>query len=232
MQKVSIIIPVFNEIRTIGEILKKVDAVRFENMEKEIVIVDDCSADGTTEFLKGFNGQGYKIIFNDKNLGKGSSVKNGLSKASGDFFAIQDADLEYEPSDYANLLRILVEKKASIVFGSRFPGLNNWTPISPLQKLAHRVIGFSSAFLSGVKINDPTSCYKIFDKKFKDYALPVLRSKSFTIEAELAALAGKSGLKYLEMPIHYHPRDYSEGKKIKWFDGIKILAAILRYNII
>lgn len=230
--KISIIIPVFNEIKTIKELLAKVDAVHFDNVEKEIVIVDDCSTDGTADFLRGIRKTGYKTAFNDKNSGKGSSVRRGLTEADGDFFAIQDADLEYEPSDYKNLFHLLVEKGANIVFGSRFPGLNNWAPISSLQHFAHSAIGFSSRILSGVKIKDPTSCFKIFDRRFKDYILPRLKSRTFTIEAELVALVGGGKFKYLEAPIHYYPRGYAEGKKIKWSDGVKILLAILRYNLL
>jgi glycosyltransferase involved in cell wall biosynthesis len=232
MQKISIIIPVFNEINTIETLLKKVDSVDFGNTEKEVVIIDDFSTDGTRDFLKNLKKDNYKLIFNDVNYGKGASVRRGLSAASGDFFAIQDADLEYEPADYKSLLELLLEKNADIVFGSRFPGLNKWAPISKLQFLAHRIIDHSSRLLSGVKINDPTSCYKIFDTKFKDYFLPRFQSKSFAMEVELVAMVGKGKFKYVETPIHYYPRSYTDGKKITWLDGVKILSAILKYNIL
>jgi glycosyltransferase involved in cell wall biosynthesis len=232
MPKISIVIPVFNEINTIETLLKKVDAVDFGNIEKEIVIVDDFSTDGTRDFLKNLKKENYNLIFHDINSGKGMAVKHGLAGASGDFFAIQDADLEYEPADYENLLKPLLEKEANIVFGSRFPGLNKWAPISRLQFLAHRTIDYSSRLLSGVKINDPTSCYKVFDRKFRDYFLPRFRSKGFAMEVELVAMVGKGKFGYLEAPIHYYPRSYNEGKKITWLDGIKILAAILKQNIL
>lgn len=232
MRKISIIIPVFNEINTIEALLKRVGLVNFKDLEKEIVIVDDFSMDGTRDFLKSIKDGSYKLIFNERNCGKGESVRRGLAQASGDFFAIQDADLEYEPADYVNLFEMLKEKQVNIVLGSRFPGLNNWRPINRLQFLAHRIIGAASQLLSGIKIKDPTSCYKIFDKSFRDYTLPRLRSKSFAIEVELISLVGKGNFKYAEMPIHYYPRTYQDGKKIKWFDGIKILLAILRHNIL
>jgi glycosyltransferase involved in cell wall biosynthesis len=231
MAKVSIIIPVFNEARTVRTMIEKVRNVNFGGFEREIVVIDDGSSDRTAEILDGLGDPSVRVLRHRENQGKGMAVRTGLAAASGDYFAIQDADLEYDPGDYAELLDTLVAGDLDIVFGTRFGGRNQWRPINRLQHLAHAVINAASNRLSGVALSDPTCCHRVFNRRLRDHLLPRLCSRRFTLEVEMVARVGRGRFRYRELPIHYQPRTYSEGKKIRWSDGLKILWAIVRYNL-
>ncbi len=232
--KLSIVIPVYNEKNTILEILKKVDQVVLPHCEKEIIIVDDCSIDGTKEILKNIANT-YKVIFKEKNSGKGASVKIGIAEATGDYITIQDADLEYDPEDLAALLAPVLEKKADISVGSRvlFNGPNNyrtgWSHPHPLTYLGNKLIITSINLLYNRRGTDFFSCYKIIPRQLMAH-VPI-EANGFAYDIELLCKLFRKGLNIIEVPIHYNPRTFAEGKKIRYRDGLVVLWTILKWRI-
>lgn len=229
MKKLSIIIPVYNEKNTIEEILKRVEMVKLDGFEKEIIIIDDFSDDGTREILKGLDN--HKIIFQDKNMGKGRAVKRGFEEASGDIVLIQDADLEYDPNDYPKLIQPLIDGRADVVYGSRFLKGSNSKIVYKHGYLFSSVLNWFSNFLSGLKLSDMYTCYKVFSKKAIKKITPGIKSKRFGIDSELTALVVKNKLRIFEVPIKYEGRTYEEGKKINWKDGLAAIWHIIRFNL-
>lgn len=230
--KLSIIIPVYNEKNTLRELLKRVEEVVVEGVtEKEIVLVDDFSTDGTREILRGLNTQYYKIIMHDKNQGKGAAVKTGFTKASGDIVLIQDADLEYDPQDYPFLLKPILEGRAEIVYGSRFLKLRQNRTIYRRGYLFSRILNKLSNVLSGTFLSDMYTCYKVFSRNSIEKIGPNLQSKRFGIDPELTAWASKFNFKIVEVPISYQGRTYEEGKKINWKDGLAAIWHIIHFNL-
>lgn len=230
MQKLSIIIPVFNEKKTIGEILKKVEAVEIP-LDKEIIIVDDLSTDGTREILKEYKNPEAKIIFKEKNEGKGSSVKRGLLECTGDFAIIQDADLEYDPEDYNTLLEPALSQKANVVFGSRFMGDKPHRVLYFWHSLGNKILTIFSNMFTNLNLTDMEAGYKLLDRKTIEIVKEKLTSKKFGIEPEITAIVAKNKLKIYEVGISYSGRTYEEGKKIGWRDGIAAFYHILRSNL-
>ncbi len=221
----SVIIPAYNEIEFIDEILRK---VRETPYEKEIIIVDDCSTDGTREYLKKLDGAGIKTLFQEKNQGKGAALKAGMAAATGDIVLIQDADLEYDPREYPVLLQPILEGKADVVYGSRFLGgphrvLYFW------HYLGNSAITLLSNMFTNLNLTDMETCYKVFRRE----ALKgiTIESKRFGVEPEITAKVAKGGWRIFEVPISYYGRTYEEGKKITWRDGIKALFTIIRFNV-
>jgi len=231
--KLSIIMPVYNERNTLERILERVEKVGVEGIdEKEIVLVDDFSTDGTREILQGLNQPHYKIIFHEKNQGKGTAVKTGFGRASGDVMIIQDADLEYDPEDYPALLKPILNGQAEVVYGSRF--LNSARHNKTVYRrgyLFSRGLNWASNVLSGVPLSDMYTCYKVFSRKSIDQIVPRLQSKRFGIDPELTAWAAKLNFKIVEVPISYQGRTYAEGKKINWKDGLAAIWHIVRFNL-
>ena len=232
MKKLSIIIPVYNEKNTISEILKRIEAVRLGGLEKEIIIIDDFSNDGTREMLKRLNN--YKIIFQENNIGKGRAVKRGFEEASGDIILIQDADLEYDPEDYSKLIKPILSGQADVVYGSRFLK----SDASLQNKIVYRRGYFFSRFLNwlsntlnGLSLNDTYTCYKVFSKEAVQKVTPAVKSARFGIDPELTALVAKNQFRIMEIPIGYQGRTYQEGKKINWKDGLAAIFHIIRFNI-
>ena len=224
MFKLSIIIPVYNEKKTILEILKRVEAVELADLEKEIIIIDDGSRDGTKEILKGLE-QKYKILYHTNNQGKGAALRTGFQQASGDFLIIQDADLEYSPEEYPQLLKPLIQSKADIVYGSRNLKYN------PRFKKSYywgvRFISWLTNILCGSNLTDVYTCYKVFKVPLlKDLDL---QSKGFEFEQEVTVKALKKKYRILEISINYFPRSFKEGKKINWLDGVKAILTIIKY---
>lgn len=225
--KLSIVIPCFNEIRTIEKILANIK--KFYTNEKEIIIVDDCSTDGTKEVLQNLKDTSeIKLIFLEKNYGKGFALKTGFKEASGEIIITQDADLEYHPRDYENLLAPFKETDADVVYGSRFLG----SRYSRLHYFSHYIANKFLTFICNVFTNlnmtDMETGYKLFKKEvIKSIEI---NEKSFGVEPEITVKLAKKGFKFFEVPISYNGRSYSEGKKITAKDGIIALICILRYR--
>ena len=225
----SVVIPVFNEASTIEEVVSR---VRATSLPLEIVLVDDGSTDGTREVLHRLDGaEDCRVILHDRNQGKGAALKSGLAAAKGDVIVIQDADMEYDPSDFRLLLQPILEDEADVVYGSRF--IHNDRPVSPLwHQGANQLITFFATIASGYKFTDVETCYKMFRSSLIRDIVPSLREKRFGIEIELTfRLVKKRGVRFYERPIRYARRSYAEGKKIGWRDGIAALWCILRYSL-
>jgi len=231
--KISVIIPVYNEINTIREIIKRVQAV---DIEKEIIIVDDGSMDGTREYLKSINEkvsdkkmQSLKIFFNETNRGKGAALKTGFKEASNDIIVIQDADLEYDPEDYNILIEPIIKGLADVVYGSRFLG-GSHRVLYYWHYVGNTILTLISNMLTNLNLSDVWTGYKVFKKDvIKNMNLV---ENGFGFEPEITAKISKLNLRIYEVPISYHGRTYKEGKKITWKDGLKAFWYILRYKFI
>jgi len=222
MPQLSVIIPVYNEAKTIRQILEKINCV---NIDKEIIVVDDGSGDGTEKILRDIKYNNLKIIHHSSNRGKGAAFLTGLSHAQGEFIIIQDADLEYDPNDYLKLMEAIKENNADIVLGARFKkGYHGLF----IHRLGNRFLTVLLNLLFDLKLNDCFTCYKLFRRDTINFLN--LKEQSFTIETEIVAKAAKKGLRIIEVPISYHPRLYSEGKKIRCKDGIWAIRSIIKYR--
>ncbi|PIY96868.1 MAG: glycosyl transferase [Candidatus Kerfeldbacteria bacterium CG_4_10_14_0_8_um_filter_42_10] len=223
--KLSIIMPVYNERATIEEIIRRVNAAPYE---KEIILVDDGSSDGTKEILEEIKDPLVRIYYHDKNYGKGRAVRTGLAKASGGIILIQDADLEYDPREYAQLLRPILEGKAEVVYGSRFRGEGKtmffW------HAVGNNFLTFMTNLLYNTTLTDMETCYKVMKKEVLKGI--TLKSDKFNIEPELTAKILKKGYRIYEVPISYAGREYSEGKKITWKDGIVALWTLIKHRLV
>ena len=232
MAKLSVIIPTYNEEDTLEEIVRRVqEATLPGGLELEIVLVDDASTDGSGTILDRLEAEtraGLTVLRQERNQGKGAALRRGFGAATGDIVLIQDADLEYDPSDYPALLQPILEDKADAVYGSRFMSgprrvLLFW------HSVGNRMITLLSNMLTDLNLTDIETCYKVIRKSSLDQL--ELRSNRFGIEPELTARLAKSGARIYEVPISYHGRGYSQGKKITWRDGIAAIWWILRYNL-
>lgn len=233
ISKLTIIIPVYNEEKTVIEIINKViDIELINNIDKEIIIIDDCSKDNSRELLYDFkkrNSLDYiNIVFHKENTGKGGAVHSGYALATGEYCIIQDSDLELDPSDFNVLLKEVIEKNADFVYGSRF--LNNRNlKISYLNLFANKVLTMLTRIILGIKITDMETCYKLI--KTEIIKKINLKEKRFGFEPEITAkLAKIKGLRFSEVPIQYFPRNAENGKKIGWKDGFRAIYCILKYK--
>ena len=232
---ISIIIPVYNERNTVMELLQQV-ARQPVSLHKELIIVDDCSTDGTREFLQqadlpnvlGNNGTNtVKLALHEKNQGKGAGVRTGLANATGEIVLIQDADLEYDPADYPELLKPILDGHADAVFGNRFHSGSHRVP-RYYRYLFNRFFSVVCNSLTGLAIHDVTACYKVFRRELLERMH--LRSDRFSVETEMTVKTAKLRARVYEVPIVYHGRTYAEGKKISWHDGYKALYDLIRYR--
>ena len=227
--KVSIIIPCYNEIKTIEIIIKKI--LQEANIEKEIIVVDDFSNDGSREKIDEMKDiYKLKIIKNDKNYGKGFSLRQGIKKASGDIVLIQDADLEYDPKDYSRLLDPILKNNADVVYGSRFIGSEQRRVLYFWHSIGNSILTTFSNMMSNLNLSDMENCYKVF--KSEIIKKLVLKENRFGFEPEITAKIAKQNLRIYEVSVNYYGRKYSEGKKITWKDGFSALRCIVKYNLI
>ena len=226
--KLSIIIPAYNEKRTIAEIIKRVKNVDLPGGIQEIIVVDDGSTDGTRDIIKKIPGIEY--IFHDKNQGKGGAIKTGFQKATGDFLIIQDADLEYDPAEYPRLLGPLIADRADVVYGSRFVGSDPHRILYIIHYLANRFLTTFSNLLTGLNLSDMETCYKAFNRRVVDSIKNRLKSKRLGIEPELTARVAHGRWRLYEVGISYYGRTYAEGKKINWRDGMATIWHIIYFN--
>lgn len=224
MVKLSVIMPVYNEAKTILEIIRRVKEAPFE---KEILVVDDCSRDGTADLLRQ-NREGMTVFFHEQNQGKGAAIRTALPHITNEISIIQDADLEYHPSEYPRLIAPILDGVADVVYGSRFQGgthrvLYFW------HSVGNRIITTLSNMLTDLNLSDMETGYKVFRsevlKKIK------IESNRFGFEPEITAKIAKMGCRVYEVPISYWGRDYSEGKKINWKDGLAALYWIVKFNL-
>lgn len=225
VKKLSVIIPVYNEAKTIATIVKQVIKVK---VPKEIIIIDDGSTDGTAKIIDSFKRKfKLKIIHQPINLGKGAAIRTGIQHATGEYIIIQDADLEYDPQDYLKLLKPIEDGKAQVVYGSRFTGEHR--NIFFWHWLANHFLSLLTNVLYNTTLSDMETCYKVFPTDFLKSLN--LKCKGFEFEPEVTAKTLKKNIRIYEVPISYTGREYSEGKKITWKDGIIALVLLFWYRL-
>ena len=222
----SIIIPVYNEKETINDII---DAVVATPYRKEIIIVDDCSTDGTRNILTKIKKDGLKVYIHDKNQGKGAALQTGFSHATGDIILIQDADLEYDPQEYSTLINPILEGKADVVYGSRFAGHGAHRVLYFWHYMGNRFLTFLSNLFTNLNLTDIETCYKAFTREA--IAGVKIKEKRFGFEPEITAKMARKKLRIYEVPISYYGRTYEEGKKVTWKDGLRAMWCIIKYNL-
>jgi glycosyltransferase involved in cell wall biosynthesis len=227
--KISIIIPIFNEINTLEEQLQRVRAVSL-SCKREIILVDDGSTDGTRELIKDFQWDDTVVIFHPENRGKGAAVRSGFFRATGDVILIQDADLEYDPNEYPKLLAPIMANKADVVYGTRFVGSEAHRVLYFWHMLGNRFLTLLSNIFTNLNLTDMETCYKVFRKELLDQI--TLQENRFGFEPEITAKLAKLKCRFYEVGISYYGRTYAEGKKIGWKDGIQAIWCILKYNLI
>lgn len=236
--KLSIIIPVYNEEKTIVEILDKVKGLTLQKTDIEIIVIDDGSTDKTKQLLRKvkFNSKNFKHISHKKNLGKGAAVRTGLSHATGNYVIIQDADLEYNPQDIASLIIPILKKRGDVAYGTRLKRLPHFRAEEKTVRFAihytgNKLLSLLTTILYGQRITDMETCYKLFPK----YALEniVLRARGFEFEPEITAKLIKQRLKIIEIPITTSPRGYKEGKKLRTIhDGLMAVSTLIKYRFV
>ena len=224
--KLSVIIPVYNEAHTIRDIIKKVEGV---DLDKELIIVDDYSSDGTRDILKGMEGDSnLRIFYHQKNMGKGAALRTGFKQASGDIVIIQDADLEYNPQEYHRLIKPICDGRADVVYGSRFMTTEERRVLFFWHFLGNSFLTLFSNVCTNLNLSDMETCYKVFKA---DVIKNInIEEDRFGFEPEITAKVGKRKYRIYEIGISYSGRNYSEGKKIGWKDGVRAIWCIVKYN--
>ena len=224
--KLSVVIPVFNEAKTIREIIKRVQDV---SIEKELIIVDDCSKDGTQDILRTLSDSNIRVIVHKENMGKGAAIRTGLQQVSGDVVVIQDADLEYNPQEYHRLLQPILDGRADVVFGSRFLTTEERRVLYFWHFLGNTFLTFLSNMFTNLNLSDMETGFKVF--KAEVIRNISIEENRFGFEPEITAKIAKRRYRIYEVGISYSGRDYSEGKKIGWKDGVRAIWCILKYNL-
>lgn len=238
----SVVMPVYNERQTVRQVIERVLAVP---IRKELVVVDDCSTDGSREILQQLEDEVAErkeggeiellerltVLYHDHNQGKGAALRTGFSHVSGDIVVVQDADLEYDPAEYVRLIQPIIEDKADVVYGSRFLGDQPHRVLYFWHYLGNKVLTTLSNCFTNLNLTDMETCYKVFRREVVDQIAPKLRQKRFGIEPEITARIARAGYRVYEMSISYSGRTYEQGKKIGWKDGVKALWCIVRYGL-
>lgn len=225
--KLSIVIPVYNEQATIQELYECIKAV---DIEKEIIFVDDCSTDGSREILQGIVDESTWLVLHDRNMGKGAALRSGFRHVTGDIVIIQDADLEYDPSQYIKLIQPILDGKADVVYGSRFVTGDYRRVLFFWHMVGNKLLTLLSNLLTNLNMTDMETCYKVFRRDVLDRI--TIEEDRFGFEPEITAKIAKLKLRIYEMGISYSGRTYAEGKKIGWKDGISAVRCILKYNLL
>ncbi|MBM3842554.1 MAG: glycosyltransferase family 2 protein [Verrucomicrobia bacterium] len=227
--KLSVVIPCYNEVRTIRHIVDRVRAAPVA--EREIIIVDDCSRDGTRDLLRTEIAPLVdKVLFHEVNQGKGAALRTGFRAATGDVVVVQDADLEYDPQDYPRLLQPILEGKADVVFGSRFQGGQPHRVVYFWHMVGNKVLTLLSNMATNINLTDMETCYKVFRREVLQKI--EIEENRFGFEPEITAKVARLGVVIYEVGISYYGRTYAEGKKIGWRDGFRALWAIAKYNLL
>ena len=224
---ISIVIPCFNEKRTIQEIVSRVNSLT--NLKKEIIVIDDCSNDGTRQILKGIESLITRVVYHDRNMGKGAALRSGLKFAKGEIIVIQDADLEYDVQDIPRLIAPILDDKADVVFGSRFVGSSPHRVLFFWHMFANTILTTLSNMFTNINLSDMETCYKAFKKDIIQSI--VFKENRFGFEPEFTAKVSKMGCRIYEIGIAYNGRTYSEGKKIRFRDALWALYCIVKYNL-
>lgn len=230
--RLTILIPVYNEAGTIRDILQQVDGVEIAGMEKELIVVDDGSSDGTQDVLKDLPPMRnpVRLLFHAQNMGKGAALRTGLTYATGDIILIQDADLEYDPREYPELLAPILAGRADVVYGSRLRGGKPARDFSLLYLWGNKFVTLTTNLLYGSALTDMETCYKVFRADVIKN-IPI-HANRFDFEPEVTAKVLRRGHKIVEVPISYFGRDKAEGKKLSWRDGVGALWTLLKYRVI
>ena len=226
MKDVDIIVPVYNEESTLEDIIKKIEETDYCGLKKQIIFVDDCSTDNSREILSKYTQ--YKILYHDKNYGKGAAVWTGMQNSTADILLIQDADLEYEPADYQTILPYIINGESEVVYGSRFKKEESKKSFLFLSFIANKFLTTLTNILFNCKITDMETCYKAFRREsIKDIEI---KSKKFEFEVEITAKISKKGIKIKEVPISYKGREYASGKKVSAIDAVHAIFALIYYR--
>ena len=227
LRKLSVVVPVFNERNTLVEIVRRMRAVELPNsIEREIIVVDDGSDDGTRDVLKQLGDSTVRVVMHAQNRGKGAAVRTGFEHSSGDYVLVQDADLEYDPEDWPRLLAPVLSGKARVVYGSRFTGERR--NMLFLHWIGNRFLSLTTNVLYNTTLSDMETCYKLVDRALLDVI--ELRADRFDIEPEITAKILKRKVRIYEVPISYSGREVDEGKKITWTDGFAALWTLVKYR--
>ena len=225
MNKITILIPVYNEYNTLNKILAKIENIDFYGLNKEIILIDDCSTDGTKELYKDLN---YKVLYHEKNLGKGAALRDGFKEATGDIVTIQDADLEYNPEDLLPLVKVVMDNEADVAYGSRFMNIDMSKNYMLTHLLGNKALTIITNLLYGAKLTDMETCYKVFKAEYVKNLN--IKSNRFDFEPEITAKVLKQGARLKEVPISYNARTFDEGKKISWKDGFAAIFALIKFR--
>jgi len=227
--KLSVVIPCYNEVNTICQVVQAVKASPVA--EKEIIIVDDCSKDGTRQLLESqLESEVDQVIYHTKNQGKGAALRTGIAHATGDIVIIQDADLEYDPQEYTLMIEPIIKDKADVVFGSRFQGGRPHRVVYYWHRVGNGFLTTLSNMFTNINLTDMETCYKAFRREIIQ-SIPIEENR-FGFEPEITAKVAKTGCRIYEVGISYYGRTYQEGKKIGWKDGFRAIYCILKYNLL
>ena len=228
--KLSIVIPVYNEKNFIREIVERVRIISLPDVEKEIIIVDDFSTDGTRDILqRDLEPLVSKVIYREKNQGKGAALRAGFQQVSGDIVIIQDSDLEYNPAEYPKLIQPILENQADVVYGSRFIGSEPHRVLYFWHYVGNKFLTLLSNMFTNLNLTDMETCYKVFRTEVLDSVK--IEQNRFGFEPEITAKVSRGNWRIYEVGIAYFGRNYAEGKKINWKDGLQAIWCILRYNL-